>query len=311
MEHPKLSLPKQIENLKKKGVTFEICNESDARRFLENHNYYYKLKAYTHNYDKYKDEDRKGQYINLDFAYLVDLSTIDSRLRKVVLNMTLDLEHFLRVNMLSHFNKVDEDGYEIIDQLFEMHPEYKDEIEKKYNTSTCRGIIEKYGEHWAIWSVVELMSFGQFIELYKLFYSRNAFREVSVDLLFPVKMIRNAAAHNNCLINQMRSPYSREINPTFEIKRKVGQLMPQKSKGVIERKLKHPTVHDFAALMLLYFEIVPEPTRSRGFKEVKELFEQRMRRHGDYYQKEQVLLSNYEFCCSIINSIWDKLPVDI
>ena len=46
---PKLSIPKQIDNMKKKGIAFSICSESEARKFLAEHNYYYKLKSYAHN----------------------------------------------------------------------------------------------------------------------------------------------------------------------------------------------------------------------------------------------------------------------
>lgn len=111
---PKLSIPQQIENMKKKGISFSIITEADARRFLSEHNYYYKLKAYAHNFDKYKDPAKNGQYINLDFAHLKDLSTIDAHLRKIILTMCIDLEHFLKVKMLNHCCMVDEDGYEII-----------------------------------------------------------------------------------------------------------------------------------------------------------------------------------------------------
>lgn len=114
MGGPKLSIPNQIKRMKNKGIGFTIASESTAKRFLEYNNYYYKLKAYAHNFDIYRNGEKKGQYINLDFAYLIDLSTIDARLRKIILCLAIDLEHFLKVKMLSDFNKTDEDGYDII-----------------------------------------------------------------------------------------------------------------------------------------------------------------------------------------------------
>lgn len=310
MEPPKLSIPKQIEHMRNvKGITFELCKESDAKRFLEYNNYYYKLKAYAHNYDKYREGDKKGQYINLDFAYLKDLSTIDANLRKVILSMSMDLEHFLKVKMLADFNKVDEDGYEIIEEFFKRQPDCRETIEEKSNTSTCHGIIKKYSNRWAIWSIIELMSFGQFIGLYNLFYERNDFDDVNLDLLFPVKMLRNAAAHNNCLINQLRPPYSRTIAPSYKLKNEVVKLTSIK-KDLVEKRLRHPTVHDFVALLFLYNEIVPEPTRSRGMAEVLKLFTERMPRNKEYYQKEQVLLVNYKFVKSIVTKLCEKLHID-
>ena len=41
----KLTIDEQIEDLKKKGVTFEIMCEEDAKKFLRYNNYYFKLKT--------------------------------------------------------------------------------------------------------------------------------------------------------------------------------------------------------------------------------------------------------------------------
>lgn len=303
---PKLSIPQQIKNMDSKGIKFSVCTEIEARKFLSEHNYYFKLKAYAHNFDKYLDPEKQDKYINVDFAYLKDLSTIDARFRKIILTMCVDLEHFLKVRMLNHFNTVDEDGYEIVQELFSMQPDLKCEIERKENTSTCHSIVKKHSTNWAIWNIIELMSFGQFIELYKLFYSRNDyFSKTGCGLLYSVKMLRNAAAHNNCLINQMRPPYSRAITPTTELKNRITK-MSSSNKKVVEKRLQHPVIHDFLALLLLYSEIVPDPTRDHGLAQVKELFSVRMVRNKDFYQKNQCIVASYKFVKEIVDKICDE-----
>jgi hypothetical protein len=42
----KLSIDAQIDDLKYKNVKFEIINEEYAKKFLQNNNYYFKLKSY-------------------------------------------------------------------------------------------------------------------------------------------------------------------------------------------------------------------------------------------------------------------------
>ena len=71
-----------ISHMKIKGIKFDIVKEEEAKIFLQNNNYYMKLASYRANYDKRKSN---GEYINLDFAYLRELSTIDMHLRYLIL----------------------------------------------------------------------------------------------------------------------------------------------------------------------------------------------------------------------------------
>ena len=66
----KLTIDEQIANLKEKGVTFNIVNEDEAKKFLRYNNYYFKLKSYASNYPV---NPKNNKYVNLDFAYLVEL----------------------------------------------------------------------------------------------------------------------------------------------------------------------------------------------------------------------------------------------
>lgn len=298
----KLSIPQQIEHMKKKGISFELYKETSARTFLAEHNYYFKLKAYAHNFDRYKNPEKDNRYINLDFAHLVDLSKIDAEFRKVILSMCLDLEHYLKVRMLNHCTMVDENGYDIVNKLFAMQPTLQEEIEQKINTSTCHQIVAKRKDVWAIWSVVELISFGPFIDLYTLFYSENKFEDDCRCYLYPIKMIRNAAAHNNCLLNQMRAPYSRSIKPSYELRNAINKISSYKAEKVTQQ-LQNPTTHDFLALLLVYCKVVPESSRKKGLDAVKALFNERMLEHKDYYAKQQGLISTYSFVVEILNKL--------
>ena len=106
-----LSYNEQIEHMKNKGITFNIIAENEAKDFLINNNYFLKLYAYRKNYYKTKD----GKYINLDFAYLKELSTIDMHLRYLIVEMCLDIEHAIKVKLLNKVQQVsNEDGYNIV-----------------------------------------------------------------------------------------------------------------------------------------------------------------------------------------------------
>ena len=72
MEHKKkkLSIDEQIEHMKNIGIKFNLVSEEQAKAYLENDTYFFKIKAYAKNYDKNKE----GKYTNLDFGYLKELS---------------------------------------------------------------------------------------------------------------------------------------------------------------------------------------------------------------------------------------------
>lgn len=98
-----LSIDELIEHMKGKGIKFDLYSEDEARSFLRQNNYFMKVSAYRRLYPKCPPESKRpGEYQNLDFAYLVELSTIDVHLRYLILQMCLDIEHFIKVHLMTH-----------------------------------------------------------------------------------------------------------------------------------------------------------------------------------------------------------------
>jgi len=287
--------------MKDAGITFDIVSEADAKRYLETQTYYFRIKAYAKNYEKYISTDKQGQYINLDFAYLVDLSEIDTLLRDHIMKMILELEHFLKVKLLSDFNMSHEDGYEIIQALFSMQPELKAKIEEeKSNTSTSNDLIAKYKDEWALWNIVEVISLGSFAELYALFNNRNGIKDYVSRLIHPVRMLRNATAHNNCLINRLRPPYSRGIPPNYDLRNELTNRVKISRKS-IDNKLVHPFIHDFAVLLFLYSRFVPASVQESAYIRMNDLFNNRMLRNKEYYKGNSTIESSFSFVKKLID----------
>lgn len=97
---PWLTASQQIDHLKSRGVHFSLMSEDDARAYLEKNNNYFRLRAYRLGFPKVEEGVRKGEYANLDFKMLVDLSIVDMLLRYEMLPLTLDVEHFAKVKLL-------------------------------------------------------------------------------------------------------------------------------------------------------------------------------------------------------------------
>ena len=116
----KLTVEEQVKDMMSKNIQFELYSIDDAKKFLKYNNYYFKLKSYARNYNI---NPQTKKYYNLDFAYLVELSKLDMYIRKIILELSLDIEHYLKVRLMNDLsNNPKEDGYNIVRLFLQYHP---------------------------------------------------------------------------------------------------------------------------------------------------------------------------------------------
>lgn len=238
MQKKKLTISEQIVDLKMKGVTFHNTTEEEAILFLKFNNYYFKLKSYCRNYEKYRTGEKKGQYIHLDFSYLQELSTLDILFRKLILDLSLNVEHALKTQLMYDLSKNNkEDGYSIVILYLSQNYMREKLIINKLNKSATSDLIQKHLDPvhpYALWEIVEVLTFGEFIELYRLYYDTYPSKENNYsNYLGSVKFLRNAAAHNNCLLNSLKTPYNIKIHKTESLPEKFQKLMVFQKTSVI------------------------------------------------------------------------------
>lgn len=309
MSKPKLTAQQLVDKMKnEKGITFQYISEEDAVKFLKEKNNYYRLAAYRKNYDKRMNGEHKGTYIGLDFAYLVDLSVIDMHLRNLIFKMCLDVEHDLKVQLLNDITSdPDEDGYDIVSEFINANECLKAEIFKKRFSTYVGDLINKFfafethenANHGTIideveircpiWAFLEIISFGTFIRLYDYYYDVNS--PIKIGLLNSVKSLRNACAHNNCIIHNLRSGSTR---PSKTVSQFVGKI-PNISRDTRQRFLSVRPIFEFCSLLVVYDNIVSDTVKSHRYNELSALVNERMAKHEDYYCEQLILSSSYDF----------------
>ena len=301
---PKLTIPQQVEYMENDcGIKFNICSKEDAIEFLTNHTYFFKIKAFAKSFPKGKDGKK---YHNLDFAYLKEISTLDMYLRKEILSIALDFEHYLKLWLIRDLSeREDENGYNIIDKFFAAHPEEKQEILNKAKSSVCKDLSEALEtKGYALWNVVEMLSFGGLIKLYDLYSAMYNVRIEAHGLLLAIKCIRNAAAHNNCLLNSLRQPYSKEIKGTKILASELSNI-PGMGRKMRDSKLDNPVSHDFAALLIGFDKVVTsDGAKKSTYTRLKKLFDETMIRNAEYFKSDEVICSYYEFAKKIIDFLY-------
>lgn len=299
-----------ISHMLEKGITFRELDEESAKNFLERNNYYLKLASYRFNYQKGTGTENQGKYINLDFAYLKELSTIDMHLRYLVLEMSLDIEHFLKVRLLNEIeNNEAEDGYQII-QKFISENEFPEKgkvpryilknIAKHKSSDYCKGLIEKYFPYFPAWVFVELISFGDLAYLCEFY--RKTYGVVIGDriLLNSVRDIRNASAHSNCLINNLHPGNNTYHNSVMMRVKEIENIGHDARK----KKLSNKCIYDFVCLLYAYDSIITsEQTKNKRYEELNNFFNGRMIRHKEWFYDNSLITSSYCFVKSVIDKI--------
>lgn len=213
--------------------------------------------------------------------------------------------YFLKVQLIRDVssNPV-EDGYQIVEKFFSENSSVKNSISEKSKNSMCKDLVEKLeSENYAIWNLIEVLSFGDFVRLYTLYdreYGNH--NKGLIQCLYAVRCLRNAAAHNNCLLNSLRLPYTRKIHSSYSISRAVSQIPNGPKTTSREKKLANPVIHDFVAMLYVYKKIVSSPRTAEHFtKELHDLFDIRMKRHSNYFESNECISSAYHFMKTVIN----------
>ena len=134
-ERPLIDAAQQVRHLKDRGVRFELTDEREAERFLRESNFFFKVKAFAKCFSRYTNpgSERFGSYINLDFAHLAELTRLDHHLRETVLSLTLDIEHYMKVDLNRMVMDAGDDPYGLMASFFES--EYERKIKVPCRTS--------------------------------------------------------------------------------------------------------------------------------------------------------------------------------
>lgn len=326
MGKPMMNVDELIQHMKEKGILFSIITEAEAKKHLCAHNNYFKLTSYRKNYTKYTTGCKAGQYERLEFAYLRELARIDTEIRHLLLDMSLDIEHFLKVALIKAVEDLaestDEDGYKIVadfltdagntsiaqrsSNISRRAGKFSGKIRPGNRNPYCSGLIARYGAEMPIWAFVELISFGELEELVTYCaQQRNWNPPVDLKTLDRVRQIRNACAHGNCIINDLRPTVKHAPGKSYA-PRYITQFVYNAgvSKCTAQTKLSNPRIGQLVHLLFIYDQLVTsEYTRSMRIAQLNNLINNRCLENRAYFASNPLLSSTYQFFAKIVSSI--------
>lgn len=304
-DSPILNIEEQIKHLRSKNVNFYICSEKDALQYLSKNNNYFKLRAYRTGFEKYLEGKNKGKYIDLDFGKLQDLAIIDMELRYLLLHMALDVEHFAKVRLLKLISDKGEDGYSIVKDYINSLDDTSKNIligglKRQEDSCYCGGIATKFSGNYPVWAFLEIISFGTLVHFYRFCWKRFDSDSLKSEhfLLLGVKSLRNAAAHNSCVINDLspgKPPFKTHDLVTRALA-KVGLTPDSRIKKMSNTKIQH-----IVTLLFAHTYFVASDGVQQHVSRSLQLVTTRMFRNIDYYEKNETISTSFLFIKTVID----------
>lgn len=170
---PWLTPAQQVQHLESEGIKFELASKVDAERYLEANNNFFRINLFRKGFPKYAGGLNDGIFIDLDFGMLRDLAIIDYEFRQVLLSISIDVEHFSKLQLLRYLEAHQEDGYSVVEKYIASNNRklengktvnsVKSEIDRGAKGCYTNQIIADYpGYRYPVWAFVELIPFGTF-----------------------------------------------------------------------------------------------------------------------------------------------------
>lgn len=291
--------------MKNKGITFNEVSESDAKDFLQKNNYYMKLAAYRSNYEKCTEGKRVGQYKKLDFGYLKELSTLDMYLRYIIMDMCLDIEHAIKVKLISDVtNNPLEDGYDIVRKFIAKDDNLRilKNIRSHKSGEYCKDLIAKYYPYFPVWVFVELISFGDLLYFCSFYEDMYGVQIMNNALMNTVRDVRNAAAHSNCLLNKM----TERIDQTKQVNSDISNFikgMKDISKTSRVNNLNYKFTNSFVTLLYVYDSLMPDGSKKKRYKELQKFLNERAIKNMNYFKSNTKIVGVYNFHKKVIDNL--------
>lgn len=148
---------------------------------------------------------------------------------------------------------------------------------------------------------MELVPFGSFIDFYKFCGEQKNDKTMLNNhyLLKTTKSIRNAVAHNNCILNDLR-PSRNKFNIDKNMQRKICNV----SSGVHEqneKRMSNQRIAQIITLLYTYNKIVTSNTLRKVTQENLLKLKDRFFKNIHFYKDNELILSNFNFLKQIFD----------
>ena len=219
------------------------------------------------------------------------------KLRYRIVYMALDIEHHTKLQLLRMMDKFNEDGYQIVrdylDSLSEVQRKICDsEINRNKGNIYCGDIVDKYDGAYPICAFIEIIPFGRLVAFYGFCVDRFADKE-----------IRNASAHSNCILNDLKArtaAHKTNTDVTNEL-----MMIPDMNSNFRKNRMSNARIQQLVTLFYMHKTVVESDGIIQSESEELQKIIKRFDRNYDYYSTNPMIKGTFDFLKLVVDN-WFK-----
>ena len=216
-----------------------------------------------------------------------------------------------KLEILRRVMQKGEDGYQIVsDYRASLNSDQKaildGEITRNIGNTYCGAIISKYNNAYPVWAFLEVIPFGRLVSFYGFCADRFSECEMKDNYyrLLTCKEIRNAAAHSNCLLNDLRAgtvTHKTNADVTKELMKISGM-----KNTVRKKRMSNARIQQIVTLLYMHKKIVLSDGIKKSEADELNKVVTRMFKNIDYYKTNQMIKANFDFLKLVIDNWFPK-----
>ncbi len=134
-----------------------------------------------------------------------------------------------------------------------------------------------------------------------MYYGKYKNKDSMGDFLWSVRLLRNAAAHNSCLLNSLRTPYNYTVTPNQKVINYLSKIdgISRTTRG---SRMKNPVMHDFIVTLYVFNKVISsKKVKEITMAELKDFVDNRIYENKESFEKNQVLIAHYDFAKKVVD----------
>lgn len=229
------------------------------------------------------------------------------KLRYRIVHMALDIEHHTKLQLLQKMDEYGEDGYQIVqDYIGSLTIKQKEifdsEINRNKGNIYCGNIIKKYDDKYPVWALIEIIPFGRLVGFYG--FCADKFEDADMKdnfyRLLTCKEIRNAAAHSNCILNDLKTKTT--AHGTNAAVTAALMKIDGMNKNFRKNRMSNARIQQIVTLLYMHKTMVKsEGVRNYESKELCKVM-RRIDRNKMYYQSNTLIKGTFDFLKLVVDN---------